>query len=206
MDVTLAPLQLIGLALRLSPVPFAPGVLPELQVALAVVFVAGLSSAVGQSVVLFANRVQPRRFLASLLLSAALFVVGFLFWSLSSWLVAERVFGVEAPYALIVRAVGLGYSPYLLGFFVLTPYLGRMIWVGLSIWALLASLVAWHTALGLTLWQALACSVLGWLVLQLLGRTIARPAVKLGGWLRRVVAGRALERNLAVALNHEEER
>jgi hypothetical protein len=35
-----------------------------------VVLAAGLSEALGQSVILFANRVRPRRFVASLLLTA----------------------------------------------------------------------------------------------------------------------------------------
>lgn len=189
-------LDLVRQALALDPQAFAAaeGGPYSLRLALTVVFLAGLSSALGQSVVLFAARVKPRRFAASLLLQAAIFVAVYLFWTLSIWGVARVVFHELRPFRDIAMAVGLAYAPQLFGFFVLTPYLGSFFGVVLSVWNLLAITIAAHVVFDLGLWQALACSALGWVLLQLAQRTVGWPV----GWLarraRHWVAGRPLLR------------
>lgn len=192
--------DLISGALRLDPTAFeALALRPDgLRFSLLVVLLAGLSSGIGQSVVLFANGVKPRRFIASLLLSALIFVVGFLFWTSSITLVARTLFERDAPTVAAVRAVGLAYAPQLLGFFVLTPYFGSAFGVGLSVWNLLAILVATQVVFDLTLGQALVAGALGWLLLQLAQRTIGRPVLRLSRWLQRSVAGTPLDRRGAV--------
>lgn len=170
-----------------------------LRWALAVVFLAGLSQALGQSLVLIANRVTPRRFAASLLLSAAVFTLTFLFWVLSLWLIAGRLFDHPRPFATAAAVVGLAYAPQLFAFFTLTPYLGSLVWVTLTTWTLLATVVATRVAFDLSTARAIAAAALGWLLLQAAQRTLGRP---LGRWtkrLRRWVAGRDLA-SLDVAL------
>ena len=78
-------LDLIGQALRLRPEAFAllETQLGGLRLALWVVFFAGLSSALGQSLALFVNRVTPRRLIAGLVVSAGIFAI---------WLVAGQLF------------------------------------------------------------------------------------------------------------------
>ena len=56
-------------------------------VALAIVLGAGLSQAIANSIVLFANRVQPARFYMSLGITAVLFAFNYGFLVLSTWLV-----------------------------------------------------------------------------------------------------------------------
>lgn len=163
-----------------------------LTFALLVVLLAGLSEALGQSIVLFASRVKPRRFVASLFLSANLYLFSFLFLSASVWLVGTQVFGREASFGTILRTVGLGYAPYLFSFFVLTPYFGNPIGLLLGVWSLLAILEAVQATLSLTLPQAFLCSVLGWLLLQLAQRTVGRPIIAAARWLRRRTAGAPL--------------
>lgn len=154
-----------------------------------VVFFAGLSESLGQSVVLFANRVKPRRFIASLALSASIFLFSYLFWTLSIWLVGTYVYGREVDFNVIAKAVGLGYAPYLLSFFALAPYFGVPIFAFLSLWSLLAVIVAVSVTLELTLAQALVCSALGWLLWQALQRTVGRPVIALSKRLKRLTAG-----------------
>lgn len=163
-----------------------------LRLALTVVFVAGVSSAAGQSLVLFVNRVSPRRFAASLLLSGAIFTVVYLFWTTSLWLIAGYGFGHQRPYVNALRTVGLAYSPQLFGFLVLTPYFGSVVAAVLSVWNLLAIVVATSTVFHMTTWQSAASAALGWTLLQLLQRTIGRPVMALARRLRIVVAGRRL--------------
>lgn len=188
------PLEYVGHALTLDREAFS--LLDHgsggLRLALTVVFVAGVSSAVGQSLVLFANRVARRRFAASLLLSGAVFTIVYLFWSTSIWLIAGYGFGHPRPYVNALRTVGLAYSPQLFGFLVLTPYFGTAVAALLSVWNLLAIVVATSTVFHISTLQAVASAALGWLLLQLLQRTIGRPVLALGRRLRIAVAGRRL--------------
>lgn len=160
-----------------------------LGIALLVVALAGLSEGVGQSIVLFINRITPRRFVLSLLLSAATHSVGYLFWAASIWLVGMRLFGRSEEFAVVARSVGLAYAPQLFGFFVLTPYLGSLFALIIDVWTLLATVVAIHAGLELTLWQAVACSGVGWLLVQIVRRTLGRPLLALERWAENRAAG-----------------
>lgn len=91
-----------------------------------------------------------------------------------------------------MRAVGLGYAPYLFSFFVLVPYFGNPIGLLLSVWSLIAVVRGVQVVLDLSNWQALLCAFLGWLLLQLIQRTIGRPLTGGVRWLRRRVAGAPL--------------
>ena len=190
-------LRLIGQALALDSSAFLQIIeLESLRIALLVVFLAGLSNALGQSIVLFANEVKPRRFVASLVLAAIIYVSGFLFFAFSIWLVENFIFGRDEPFISMVKVVGLAYSPYLFSFFILTPYFGSFISVALSLWSLAAILVALHATLALSFWQAFLCSALGWGLVQLVNRTLGRPVHALTQTGKRLVAGTKLERNL----------
>ena len=182
--------ELIRRALALEPAVYR--LLAEngqgLGIALLVVALAGLSEGVGQSIVLFLNRITPRRFLLSLLLSAATHAVGYLFWAATIWL-GMRLFGRGEAFVVVARAVGLAYAPQLFGFFILTPYLGSLFSLIISVWTLLATVVAIHAGLELTLWQAVACSGVGWLLVQIARRTLGRPLLAFERWAENRAAG-----------------
>jgi hypothetical protein len=157
-----------------------------------IVLVAGFSQAVGQGTVLFVNRVKPLRFLLSLFIASVLFVFTVLFWGLSTWLVSFILFKANIPYDIVWSTLGFAYAPLILSFLVALPYLGVPIQVLLSIWTLLAFVTGLRVALGGALggtWQALSCGVLGWVVFQIVQRTIGRPVAVLGKWLSNTVAG-----------------
>lgn len=183
--------QLIGQTLVLNQTAFRTiQDLPNgFVIALSVVFLGSLSEAIGQSIVLLANRVKPRRFVLSLLLSASIQVFGLLFWTLSTWLVGTHVFGASVRPGAVTRAVALGYSPYLFSFFTLMPFFGSLINALLSLWRLSAVILAVDVVLDLTIRQAVFCSALGWLLLQVLKSTIGRPIIGLTRVLKRHVAG-----------------
>ncbi len=158
----------------------------------AVVALAGISEALGQSVVLFASRVKKRRFVLSLFFSASVYTFSFFFLSSSVWLVGTQIFGREVAFDTVVRAVGLGYAPYLFSFFVLAPYFGNPIGLLLSVWSLIAVVRGVQVVTDLNSWQALQCAFLGWLLLQVIQRTVGRPLIGGVRWLRRRVAGAPL--------------
>ena len=178
-----------ALALDSSVYRLVAGVGNGLGVALLVVLLAGLSEGVGQSIVLFINHITPRRFVLSLLLSAVTHAVGYLFWAASIWLVGMRLFGRGEEFAVVARAVGLAYAPQLFGFFVLTPYLGSLFSLIIGVWTLLATVVAVHAGLGLTIWQAVACSGVGWLLVQIARRTLGCPLLAFERWAENRAAG-----------------
>lgn len=154
-----------------------------------IVVLAGLSEALGQSIVLFASRVRKRRFVFSLVFSALVYTFSFFFLALCVWLVSSYIFSRAVGFDVIVRTVGLGYAPYLFSFFILAPYFGNPIGVLLSVWSLLAINLGLTTVLNLSFSQALLCTFLGWLLVQLLQRTVGRPLIGGVRWLRRRVAG-----------------
>ncbi|HEY9625685.1 MAG TPA: hypothetical protein V6C84_00145 [Coleofasciculaceae cyanobacterium] len=173
-------------------------VLPQSsQAALLVAFMAGFSQAIGQGIVLFINRVRPLRFILSLLMSALLFAFGYVFWALSTWLASILLFrGGWQTLPAVIRTLGLSYAPLIFSFSIALPYLGLPISTLLSIWSFLAFLTGLKAALGLDLWQAFGCGVLGWAVFEGLQRTIGRPLAGLGRWLTNTAAGVNLVTNL----------
>ena len=152
-------------------------------------FLAGLSQAVAQSIILFANRVRPLRFFISLLLAALLFVVGYLFWSLSIWVTGLLVLRNPIPWQTVSDVLAFGYLPLTFSFFGALPYLGVPILRVLAVWNLLAVVVGFATLAQLTARAAIWHVGLGWLVLLVLQQTVGQPIVNLGRWLTNKVAG-----------------
>ena len=164
-------------------------VAPGLRLGVTVALAAGLSLAVGQSVALFTLGVRPSRFVASLALQATLFAAGFLVWTTSTWALAALAFDAPRPWVAAVAATGLAHAPQVFGAFVLVPYLGTGIGALLSVWTLLATLVATATLFDLSTPQALLASAGGWLLVQVAQRTVGRPLARATDRLQRLVAG-----------------
>jgi len=174
-------------------------------IALLLVLTAGISQTFGQCIVLFVNRVRPIRFAFSILVSGVLFVCTFLFWGASIQLVSRFIFQQSPNILVTFNTLGLSYAPQMFGFLVALPHFGIPISVLLSIWSLL-SLVVGIEGLrefgDFATWQALLCAGLGWVVLQLLQRTVGRPVVAVGqsilNWASgtRLVQGRQELRRL----------
>ncbi|MBD2089830.1 CAAX protease [Microcoleus sp. FACHB-1515] len=159
------------------------------SIALLVVLLAGLSVAIGQSIILFSNRVQPVRFVFSLLLNAVLFVFGFLFLVLSTWLISWLPGLVHLSWRDLVRVLGLSYAPLLFSFLGAMPYLGVPILNLLSVWHLLAMVTGISAIAQIGGASAFVQVAVGWLMLNLLEGTIGAPIAQLGQRLTRRVAG-----------------
>jgi hypothetical protein len=152
-------------------------------VAIAIILLAGLSQAIGQSIVLFANRVKPFRFVLSLGTAALIYFATYLLWVLSIWFVVDVIFQGEFKVISIATALALCYAPQLLGFLVAFPYFGMPIAISLSIWTLLAILVGLEATTTLNGGQTMLAAGLGWVVLHLGQRTIGRPLTRFADWL-----------------------
>jgi hypothetical protein len=155
-----------------------------------VVLLAGISQTLGQSVMLFINRVRPLRFILSVVVAATLFVFNYNFWVLSTWLVASWLFKVNLPLLEVVQTLGFSYAPLLLGFLMIIPYFGMPILIVLSIWTVMAIAKGLFVISALGIWQAFECCLGGWLVLQfsqrIIGEAIADIAGKVVDWVAGV--------------------
>ncbi len=161
------------------------GILPSVLV----VIFAGLSLAIGQSIVLFINRVKPIRFVFSLLLNAVLFTFGFLFLAFSTWLICLLPSSVDVPFRTLIKVFGFSYAPQLFSFLGALPYAGLPILNILSVWRLLAAVVGFEAAAGVDGATAFGYVAFGWVALQFLEGSIGQPIAKLGQALAERVAG-----------------
>ncbi|MGF1569856.1 MAG: Yip1 family protein [Nodosilinea sp.] len=196
--------------LRLNPEAFqAIRQFPAEQIdtlALAVVFLAGFSQAVAQSIILFMNRVKPLRFMISLGLAALLFVAGYLFWAASIWLAGQWFLDDPISWQTVADSLAFSYLPLVFSFLGAMPYFGVPILRLLSVWNLLAVVVGFSILAGLSAGQVLWHVGLGWVVLQVLQQTVGQPIVNLGRWLTNRVAGVTLvvnRRELAALVSPE---
>lgn len=158
-------------------------------IATGIVLLAGLSQSIGQSVILFINRVKPLRFLLSLGVSVILFIGGFLALVLSTWLITLMSQRVDLPLVVLVTILGLSYAPLLFSFLGALPYLGEPILALLSIWNLLAANVGFAAVTGLSPGRAFGYVVEGWILLQILQQTVGQPLANAGKWLANTAAG-----------------
>ncbi|HIK17469.1 MAG TPA: CAAX protease [Leptolyngbyaceae cyanobacterium M33_DOE_097] len=183
--------ELIGKVFTLAPIAFRWARMQPLgePAVLAIVLGAGLSEAIAQSIVLFVNRVRPARFILTLLIGAVLFVAGYFFLVLSTWLVSQTPFAKPLTLPEVANILGISYAPMLFTFLGAMPYLGVPIWWVLSFWHLLAMVIGFAEVTELTRWQASTYVLLGWIVLQVLERTIGQPLANFGSWLTNFVAG-----------------
>src|SRR5580692_8584495 len=110
-------------------------------VALLIVLSAGVSTAIGQSIVLFANRVRPARFAFSIAISALLFMFGYAFLTLSTWAVAWLFGEGRASLGTLWIVMALSYAPIVFSFLESIPYLGILLAWALRAWFLLAVVV-----------------------------------------------------------------
>jgi hypothetical protein len=164
-----------------------------IYLALVVVGLAGISETIGQSLVLFVNRIRPIRFVPAVLIGVFSYVVGYLLWTTSVFVVARYGFDVTATWRTIASVVGLAYAPQVLAFFELAPYFGNPFGILLTLWTMIAVVIAIVAGLHLTLGQAVFAAGLGWLLLQIVRRTIGRPANTIWRWFRTRAIGIRLQ-------------
>ena len=158
----------------------------SLLASILVVLLAGLSQTFGQSMMLFVNRVRPLRFVLSIAIAAIIFLFDCNFWVLSTWLVAQILFGVDLSLIATIETLGFSYAPLMFGFLMVIPYFGMPILIALSIWTLIAIVIGLEVITNLGIWQAFECCLGGWLVFQIsqriFGKGISRIADKIVDW------------------------
>ena len=166
-----------------------------------IVFLAGASTLLGQSAVLFINRVRRSRFVISLITNGIIFIISYVVWGLIVWLIGRVLFSVDPPLGQFVRAVGLSTAPLVFGLYLIlldgaicrqgaqhlehaNPHRYRRIPV--QDWIL----------------GAVICVVLGWLASLALTNTIGKPIVALRNKVFQMVSGSKLDSTAEDILLH----
>jgi len=185
-----------GIGLALS---FSPDLLQRVEtypesgrLILTVALLAGISLLLGQSVVLFLNRVKPGRFVTSLIVNGVLYALSLAVWGMTIWLAGSILFEVNQPLGTVIRLIGLGSAPFIFGFLILMPYLGPFVARVLYVWSFLIILRAVEFTYQVSFWPAVICVGLGWLLMLLLSRTIGKPVVALRNWVWHKLIGSPL--------------
>jgi hypothetical protein len=184
--------RVVGGVLRLNPEIFSkayayPGSLHGLV--FWIVLIAGISTMLGQSVVLFANRVPKVRFWISIFLGGVVFVVDALAVATVLWAIAN-LFGSQSwPYTATIRAVALAYAPYWLAFLILIPYMGLIIERLLDIYVFLAFVVACQAIFGISFWGGLFGAFLALVIKEVLELLAGRLLTPLTDRVERAVTG-----------------
>lgn len=160
-----------------------------LAVAATVAALAGASTLLGNSVVLFLNRVRGWRFAVTVLLNGVAMVLLYVLQALVIWAIGPLIVGSSPPLLTVLRAVMLATAPMVFGFLGLIPYAGPGITRLLQAWGVL------------TLWQvvaiifpggllgSLSVTLAGWGVMQLLSWSLSRPVAWVGDRIWRILTG-----------------
>jgi hypothetical protein len=191
-------------ALRLDPTvfQFVEQYPQSSWVILGIVFLAGASTLLGQSAVLFINRVRKSRFVISLITSGIVFIVSYFVWGLTVWLIGRILFQIDPPWGQFVRMVGLSTAPLVFGFLVLIPWMGPFVGKVLNIWSMLILIAIVEYQFKIGFWGAVTCVVLGWLASLAFSNTIGKPVTALRNKIFQKVSGSKLDSTADELLLH----
>jgi hypothetical protein len=162
-----------------------------LRDAFIVLVLAGASVTLGQSAVLFLNRVSPGRFALALVLGGLELVLEALLWITSVWVVVGLL-GVSRPHLVeTLDVIGLAYAPFLFGVLLFFPYVGLPILWLLRLWMLLAAIVGTSAAYDIAPELAAVAVAGGFLGRWLLLHVFDRAVKAADRWYFRASTGRA---------------
>jgi len=133
------------------------------------VLIASLASGIGAGIA--SLRVEGGTwFFWGLLLGLVMAIIGWLAWSLIAYWLGTTLFrGPEtsATYGELLRTIGYSNSARVLSFFSFIPYLGGIIAFAVSVWVLIAGVIAVRQALDFSTWRAIGTCVVGWIIYML---------------------------------------
>ncbi|HJU65200.1 MAG TPA: YIP1 family protein [Gemmatimonadaceae bacterium] len=94
-------------------------------------------------------------------------VVGWVVWAGITYLIGDKLLGGTATWGELLRTLGFAQAPGVLLVLGIIPFLGVLIKVAVSIWMLVAGIIAIRQALDFSTGKAVLTAVLGWLGLML---------------------------------------
>ena len=162
----------------------------NLQIAITVAALAGVSTLLGDSMVLFFNRVRGLRFAFSLLLNGVAMVLLYGLQALVVHGMGLLLLGHSPGLGTVVRGVMLATAPLVFGVLALVPYFGPAVARFLQAWGVIALWVIVGVMFDVDRWWALVVTVAAWVVMQALSWAFARPVAWIGDRIWKVVTGK----------------
>lgn len=169
---------------------------------LGIVFLAGASTLLGHSAVLFINRVRKSRFMISLIVNGFVYIISYAVWGFVVYVAARVLFEANPPFTQFLRIMGLSTAPLVFGFLVLIPWMGPFVGKVLNVWSFLILLAVVQFQFQIGFWGALVVVGLGWLASLGINNTIGKPIVALRNRLFRLVTGSNLDTTAEDILLH----
>lgn len=136
------------------------------RIAQTIVILAAVSHALGSAVILLINLATLPILVVALLIDALSVVGGYYFWTLSISKIGQWLKPNHVTYRELLLPIGFAYAPQVLNFLTLIPLLGRPIELVLSVWSLLAVIVAVRQGLDITTPKAALICLVGWPLVQ----------------------------------------
>jgi hypothetical protein len=150
-----------------------------------------LSLTIGNSVVLFANRVSRTQFIRSLVVFTFLFALSLFLWTLSIRVLAVLFFDKHRSQTDVFLLVAASYTPFLLGFLILLPHLGYYLYALLRIWVTVNLILNVMAVYQFNIVQAIVVSLLGWLLMELVSSSSFLRLDDMKKWFLKFTTGRA---------------
>jgi hypothetical protein len=91
-------------------------------------------------------------------------VAGWLIWAGITYLIGDKLLGGTATWGELLRTIGFAQAPGVLYVLGIIPILGGLVGLAVSIWILIAGIIAIRQALDFTTGKAVLTAVLGWVV------------------------------------------
>ena len=100
-------------------------------------------------------------------------LIAWLVWAGVTYLIGDKLLGGTATWGELLRTLGFAQTPALLAVFAILPLVGGLIRFAITVWVLIAGIVAIRQALDFGTGKAVLTAVIGWLALAI-------PAVLFG--------------------------
>lgn len=152
---------------------------PPLVGAFAVALLAGVSTGVAHTSVLFLNRIGRVRALVAGALGLVWLTTLRVVEAVVTWGVATLVTLRDVPVETVVTVFLLALAPQVFAALTFLPHVGLLLGRVLEAWGFLILFLLLAAAYGLPAWQALLVAASGWVVAQFLSRLLSAPL----GWL-----------------------
>ena len=159
------------------------------EIAFTIAILAGASTLLGDSVVLFLNRVRGLRFAFSLLLNGGAMVLLYVLQAVVIGVVGSLILDSPPVAPYVIRGVMLSTAPLLFGVLALVPYFGPAIARFLQAWGVVALWVIVQQLYDVALLPALWVTLAGWGVMQVMSWAFARPVAFIGSKIFALISG-----------------
>lgn len=94
-------------------------------------------------------------------------LLGWLLWSGVTYLIGDKLLGGTATWGELLRTIGFAQTPGVFGALALLPVVGGAVRFVLTVWVLVAGIIAIRQALDFGTGKAILTALLGWLALAI---------------------------------------